>query len=750
MVVVTEHHEAYSSTACVSWGAESVLAKGSSVTWETGGSWNSSWWEPAQNLHTEQDHGAENEYEAAGQKADAPGKRQELELRSEDKGQEHESVQHLLEEQEWAASYGDNRNEELMHKREQGHDQPTRQAEDQVRVLCEQSNCESEHGHAHCQQQEETNCAEDVRAELIMERISREKVESELSFEHKRSQAAFLEDRNQRERLESELAEEKQRCEVLTREIDALNGGASAEDAWYRGWLELRQSAIGDVNLGDTDLQVGKHVGAGAQNLVGDAAPCAAWCGSSGMHSASWRDSGACGAYGVYGDPASSGLCDSGYVALASAWGLVSRAGNSWDGGTVWKSMEWQESHNAEQVQIAGEVSTAVPADEEVEKRHELEEEIPPPRHPIYAAAEREDHLHQQEEWYQKWLRRQETRTRDIIILVGEDEARPATADITGSRSALAMAEGVDVNVDTEERRVDPSTGTIHSFAEFEVLHRAQYTAQEIRYYWRDACNPLDKSPHVCSEEHSPYENEEWYQKWLRRQKSRPRQVVEIGKPKENNVGQEQHSADSNMKAPEEEKDEDDEWYQNWVQKQARRPRNIIYLDRPQPAEEELVDEGQAQEALETSQQPEKKSYENEEWYQKWLRRQKNKPRQIIDISQKRQEAERQDLLELRDPVDQEQRPEPEKKSYDQEEWYQKWLRRQKNKGRQIIEIGGDRGKDASDADQRQAASPEEQVDGTCVQSHARRPVAQEEWYQKHLARKAQKAEIQKPSSQNG
>merc|ERR1712139_569217 len=30
-------------------------------------------------------------------------------------------------------------------------------------------------------------------------------------------------------------------------------------------------------------------------------------------------------------------------------------------------------------------------------------------------------------------------------------------------------------------------------------------------------------------------------------------------------------------------------------------------------------------------------------------------------------------------------------KSYENEEWYQKWLRRQKNKGRQIIEIGADR-----------------------------------------------------------
>merc|ERR1712100_398508 len=87
-----------------------------------------------------------------------------------------------------------------------------------------------------------------------------------------------------------------------------------------------------------------------------------------------------------------------------------------------------------------------------------------------------------------------------------------------------------------------------------------------------------------------------------------------------------------------------------------------------------------------------RKSYENEEWYQKWLRRQKNKPRQIIEIGNDRPpEPEKQEEPKKEEPKTEETAAAERRKSYENEEWYQKWLRRQKNKPRQIIEIGVDK-----------------------------------------------------------
>jgi len=151
---------------------------------------------------------------------------------------------------------------------------------------------------------------------------------------------------------------------------------------------------------------------------------------------------------------------------------------------------------------------------------------------------------------------------------------------------------GIEAAVDSgsEERRTDPDTGQEHTFAEFEKINKGKYTPTEIKEYWRDACRPVGQAP-PQPEEH-PHQNEEWYQKWLRRQKNKPRQIIEIG-------------VDRPQEPPKEEE-------KNWEATPA-------------------AETGSA-EVEEHHAEPEKKAYEQEEWYQKWLRRQANKDRKIIQI----------------------------------------------------------------------------------------------------------------------
>eukprot|EP00747_Dinoflagellata_sp_TGD_P132970 gnl/TRDRNA2_/TRDRNA2_175140_c6_seq8.p1 gnl/TRDRNA2_/TRDRNA2_175140_c6~~gnl/TRDRNA2_/TRDRNA2_175140_c6_seq8.p1 ORF type:complete len:737 (-),score=218.44 gnl/TRDRNA2_/TRDRNA2_175140_c6_seq8:108-2243(-) len=167
---------------------------------------------------------------------------------------------------------------------------------------------------------------------------------------------------------------------------------------------------------------------------------------------------------------------------------------------------------------------------------------------------------------------------------------------------------------------------------------------------------------------------------------------------------QEAQGAKASSPAKDESPHQNEEWYQKWLRRQEHRPRKITYIGGSQEQQEgdqqqpqQPVAEEKPQESREQEQpQEEKKSYEQEEWYQKWLRRQKNKGRQIIEIGANRQQEEvesqqataHEEEEAREEPVKEEEEPQKQEHPHQQEEWYQKWLRRQANKNRQIIQIG--------------------------------------------------------------
>lgn len=326
----------------------------------------------------------------------------------------------------------------------------------------------------------------------------------------------------------------------------------------------------------------------------------------------------------------------------------------------------------------------------DVDAKVEAEEE----REPVHPALLRQDHPHQEEEWHQKWLRRQEHRLRPIITLSPAvvEPAIPSTEE-----SAVTEAPAADG-----------------------ILSKAA------------GC---------------PYEGQEWYQKWLRRRENRPNDIIEIGA----HLQKTQTDKESSLQVP------DDVWYQKWKKAQPKRQgalrvKQVIYLTGDQPEEAASTPGDIAEVACEESANAEhvaweQKSYENEEWYQKWLRRQKNKPRQIIEIGAgarrsadsaesakvevEAKQAESTILPTNAPPVAAEDRA-----AYEHEEWYQKWLRRQKNKGREIVEIGTKRQQDPLPSSVAESA-PEDAREGEAAPHE--RTYENEEWYQKWLRRQANK-----------
>lgn len=90
----------------------------------------------------------------------------------------------------------------------------------------------------------------------------------------------------------------------------------------------------------------------------------------------------------------------------------------------------------------------------------------------VSAEPSTDEHPHQNEEWYQKWLWQQESRPKQVVYLGQNDATRaePSPAEL----------------------RLDPDSGRVHSFAEFEVLNKGKHTPSEIREYWHDACTPQE------------------------------------------------------------------------------------------------------------------------------------------------------------------------------------------------------------------------------------------------------------------
>merc|ERR1711920_576165 len=113
----------------------------------------------------------------------------------------------------------------------------------------------------------------------------------------------------------------------------------------------------------------------------------------------------------------------------------------------------------------------------------------------------------EEQEWYQKWLRRQENK---IINWAADwkDDGGP---------------------IDPEEKRRDPSDKEFYTFEAVKKKYGIEFKPEELEKYWRK-----DMKPEWVIEEEKKYkeamewerakpkEEQEWYQKWLRRQENRP------------------------------------------------------------------------------------------------------------------------------------------------------------------------------------------------------------------------------------
>lgn len=272
----------------------------------------------------------------------------------------------------------------------------------------------------------------------------------------------------------------------------------------------------------------------------------------------------------------------------------------------------------------------------------------------------------------------------------------------------------------SQDRHAENSTREVGEVADQQ--HPDSEASEGSRLGAREEAEPESESaPEIARQEEKrhPHENEEWYQKWLRRQRSDPRHTVEAGKPEEKSSSDQQQHAEGSTDVAASQRSDDgrqnnEEWYQKWLRRQENRPRKIVYIgadqseepreeapqsEEPQPQLEEeqavAVDAHSSGESQAAPPEDNSKAYQNEEWYQKWLRRQKNKPRQVIELGvEKPQEQdgsqkEAQASQEVETTASPSSQPEEAgKRGYENEEWYQKWLRRQKNKGREIIEIG--------------------------------------------------------------
>jgi len=151
--------------------------------------------------------------------------------------------------------------------------------------------------------------------------------------------------------------------------------------------------------------------------------------------------------------------------------------------------------------------------------------EIPPQTHSQESV--KDEHPHQKEEWYQKWLRRQETKGRQVVE-IGQP---PDAEDVQISKGADHENEPsvTHQNVDSSEKRVCPDDGKKYTFEELQAAFGKEYTAEDLKSYWRDAMKVEGAEVAPPEPATKGYEHEEWYQKWLRRQKNKSRQIIEIG-----------------------------------------------------------------------------------------------------------------------------------------------------------------------------------------------------------------------------
>lgn len=292
----------------------------------------------------------------------------------------------------------------------------------------------------------------------------------------------------------------------------------------------------------------------------------------------------------------------------------------------------------------------------------------PEPAAALEVAQEMERHPHQDEEWYQKWLRRQKNKPRQVLDISGDQPAEPEQEREDDGQQKLASQDAAKPHENEEwyqkwlRRQEHRPRKIIYIGSDQPQEQQEKAEEREQKQDEADTGESGNGSAAVPEEAgRKSYENEEWYQKWLRRQKNKGRQIIELGADRASDQDHEptppQQASSSSVNPPQEvgagggdgeapvldgtdvqataekRKDPDDgKWYSF---------DGLTVKYKGHFSDDEIMawwnDECKSLAPGETAepsspQQPDRKAYENEEWYQKWLRRQSNKNRQIIEI----------------------------------------------------------------------------------------------------------------------
>jgi len=304
----------------------------------------------------------------------------------------------------------------------------------------------------------------------------------------------------------------------------------------------------------------------------------------------------------------------------------------------------------------------------------------------------------EEQEWYQKWLRRQENK---IVNWAADwkDDGGP---------------------IDPQEMRIDSADKEYYTFEQVKKKYASEFKPEEVESYWRKAMKPQwvveEEAKYKEAmewERQKPKEEQEWYQKWLRRQENRPMAPTSEWKDDKGPI-------DPNE---ERQNQEDKEWYtfEKIKEKYGKeyKPEELESYWRRECKPYWVVEQEDAHKNWE--EQEKAKPKEEQEWYQKWLRRQENRPGAWanwkepedapIDENEQRQDPndkEWRTYAEVKKKYVTEYKPEeietywrkemkPEwrikeeedkmkheeaerAKPKEEQEWYQKWLRRQESR----------------------------------------------------------------------
>lgn len=179
--------------------------------------------------------------------------------------------------------------------------------------------------------------------------------------------------------------------------------------------------------------------------------------------------------------------------------------------------------------------------------------------------------------------------------------------------------------IDPEEQRQNPDDKEWYTFESIKKKYTKQYKPEELEAFWRKECKPA----WVVEQEESykkwdeaekakPKEEQEWYQKWLRRQENRPGAWANYKEPEDQAIDENESRQDP----------ADKEWrnFAGTKEKYAKefKPEEIEAYWRKEMKPEWKVKEEDDKKKWEEAERAKPK--EEQEWYQKWLRRQENRP----------------------------------------------------------------------------------------------------------------------------